>query len=139
MQDLVKDWMIDLVVYIDPDRPVLEALSKMRRRFLNSLIVNKSEDNPEFGIITSTDVCDKIVAQERNPAETKIRDVMTSPILTIKPDCTVYECAKMMSKHHIHHLPVMDENKHIVGMISATDFLVVAEALGHGFEDKKLR
>jgi signal-transduction protein with cAMP-binding, CBS, and nucleotidyltransferase domain len=139
MQDLVKDWMIDLVVYIDPDSTVLEALSKMRRRYLNSLIVSKTKDNPEYGIITSTDICDKIVAQGHNPAKTKIRDIMTSPLISVAPDMTIFECAKEMSEHHIHHLPVMDENKNVLGMISATDFLVVAEAIGHGDEDQQLR
>ncbi|MFN2304381.1 MAG: cyclic nucleotide-binding/CBS domain-containing protein [Anaerolineales bacterium] len=139
MQDLVKDWMIDLVVYIDPDSTVLEALAKMRRRYLNSLIVSKTENQPEYGIVTSTDICDKIVAQGHNPAQLKIRDVMTSPLISVSPEQTIYECAKIMSEHHIHHLPVMDENKAVVGMISATDFLVVAEALGHGDEDQQLR
>jgi len=55
MRDLVKDWMIDLVVYIDPDKMVLEALSRMRRRYLNSLIVSITKDNPEYGIITKRD------------------------------------------------------------------------------------
>jgi CBS domain-containing protein len=139
MQDLVKDWMMDLVVYIEPDKTVLEALSIMRRRYLNSLIVKKSHNNPEYGIITSTDICDKIVAQEQNPAQTKVQDIMTSPLVTVNPEQTIYDCAKTMSEHHIHHMPVMDENGQLVGMISATDFLVVAEALGHGFEDQVLR
>lgn len=139
MQDLVKDWMIDLVVYINPDSTVLDALSIMRRRYLNSLIVNKSDENPEFGIITSTDICDKIVAQGRDPSETKIREIMTSPLVSIAPEQTIYECAMKMSELRIHHLPVKDENHAIVGMISATDFLVVAEALGHGDGDQLLR
>ncbi len=139
MQDLVKDWMIDLVVYIDPDDTVLNALSKMRRRYLNSLIVNKTADNPEFGIITSTDICDKIVAHDHNPAETKVREVMTTPLISIMPEQTIFECARKMSEHHIHHLPVIDKNGIIMGMISATDFLVVAEAIGHGEGDKLLR
>ena len=139
MQDQVKDWMIDLVVYIDPDAMVLEALSKMRRRYLNSLIVKKTDDNPEYGIITSTDICDKIVAQEQDPATTKNRDIMTSPLISIAPEQTIFECAKLMKEYHIHHLPVVDENHNVIGMISATDFLVVAEALGHGDGDQKLR
>jgi len=139
MQDLVKDWMIDLVVFIEPDAKVLDALSKMRRRYLNSLIVNKTSDSPEYGILTSTDICDKIVAQERDPSETKIRDVMSSPLISISPDETIYECARLMSEHQIHHLPVVDENQSVVGMISATDFLVVAETLGHGEGDQHLR
>ena len=139
MQDLVKDWMIDLVVYIDPDEKVLAALSKMRRRYLNSLIVKKSSENPEYGIITSTDICDKIVAQGRDPSKTSIQEIMTTPLIGISPEQSIYECAKLMSEHHIHHLPVMDKDQNVVGMISATDFLVVAEALGHGDEDQQLR
>jgi len=139
MQDLVKDWMIDLVVYIEPNSTVLTALSKMRRRYLNSLIVSKTEDNPELGIITSTDICDKIVAHDRNPAKIKVSEIMTSPLISVTPDQTVFECAKVMREHHIHHLPVIDERNHVLGMISATDFLVVAEALGHGEGDQHLR
>jgi signal-transduction protein with cAMP-binding, CBS, and nucleotidyltransferase domain len=139
MQDLVKDWMIDLVFYVEPDSPVLEALSKMRRRYVNSLIVKIDNDDTEYGIVTSTDICDKIVAQDRNPSQTKIREIMTTPLVSVKPEQTIFECAKIMSELGIHHLPVMDENGTIVGMISATDFLVVAEALGHGDGDRLLR
>lgn len=140
MQDLVRDWMIDLVVYIDPDRPVLDALAQMRRRYLNSLIVNQTGDSPAYGIITSTDVCDKIVAQGQDPATTKIGEIMTSPLISVSPDMTIFECARLMSARQIHHLPVVDqETQKVVGMISATDFLVVAEAIGHGEGDRKLR
>ena len=139
MQDLVKDWMIDLVVFIKPESSVLEALSKMRRRYLNSLIVSKSEESPDYGIITSTDVCDKIVAHGLNPAETEVQEIMTSPLISVDPEQTIFECAKIMSEHHIHHLPVTDETGNVVGMISATDFLVVAEALGHGEGEQQLR
>lgn len=139
MQDLVKDWMIDLVVYIDPDKTVLEALTAMRRRYLNSLLVEKSAKNPDYGIITSTDICDKIVAPEQDPREIKVRDIMTSPLITVNPEMTIFECAKLMNEKKIHHLPVMDQNGKVVGIISATDFLVIAESMAHGFEDHKLR
>jgi CBS domain-containing protein len=137
--NLVKDWMIDLVVFIDPDKTVLDALSLMRRRYLNSLIINISAENPEYGIITSTDICDKIVAQDRDPSKTLVRDIMNSPLITVHPEQTIFECAKIMSEHHIHHLPVKDDKDRIVGMVSATDFLVVAESLAHGDGDRQLR
>ena len=139
MQDLVKDWMLDLVVYIDPDSTVLEALSIMRRRYINSLIVRVIDEDIEYGIVTSTDICDKIVAQDRNPAKTKIRDIMTSPLISITPEQTIFECAKLMSVKQIHQIPVMNEDGSIIGMISAVDFLVVAEALAHGDGDRLLR
>lgn len=130
MEFTVRDWMMDLVVYVDPDCPVTDALETMRRRYINSVIVNKTANNPDYGILTSTDVCDKIVAQDHDPGLVKIREVMTSPLITVSANMAMSECARLMKKHNIHHLPVADEKGQIVGMISATDFLVVAEAMG---------
>jgi signal-transduction protein with cAMP-binding, CBS, and nucleotidyltransferase domain len=135
----VKDWMIDLVVFIEPDSTVLDALSIMRRRYVNSLIVNKTEKFPEFGIVTSTDICDKIVAEEKNAGEVKIHEIMSSPLISVKREQSIFECAKKMGKLRIHHLPVTNEEGMVIGMISATDFLVVAEAIAHGEGDNLLR
>lgn len=130
MQFTVRDWMVDLVVFVDPDIPVTDALETMRRRYISSVIVNKTQDHPQFGILTSTDISDKIVAQNQNPAELKVFEVMTSPLITVSPSLPIGECARIMSENRFHHLPVADENGNIVGMVSATDFLVVAEAMG---------
>lgn len=136
MQNTVRDWMNDLVVFIDPDASVTEALTLMRRRYVNSLIVRKTESNPDYGIVTSIDICDKIVAQERNPSEVKVREIMSSPLITVAKNATVQECARLMMEKRIHHLPVVDEHGNVIGMISATDFLFIAEAMGHGGGDR---
>jgi CBS domain-containing protein len=134
MQFTVRDWMMDLVVYVDPNVPVIDALETMRRRYINSVIVNKSGENSEYGILTSTDICDKIVALDRDPGTTKVSEIMTSPLIVVRTDVTMAECARIMKDKKIHHLPVADEQGNLVGMISATDFLVVAEAMGRGGE-----
>ena len=130
MQFTVRDWMIDLVVFVDPEIPVTDALATMRRRYISSLIVSKSPNNPEYGIITSTDICDKIVAAERNPAQVKVFEIMTSPLISVPVDMPIADCAKLMHEKNIHHIPVVNSGGMVVGMISATDFLVVAEAMG---------
>jgi len=129
MDYTVREWMNDLVGFIDSEASVAEALATMRRRYIHSLLIHNRELN-EYGIITSTDISDKIVSQERNPASVKVRDIMTSPILSVHQDTTLKECATIMKEHRIHHLPVADEKGRIVGMISSTDFLVAAEAMG---------
>jgi CBS domain-containing protein len=134
MEFTVRDWMIDLVVFVDPDTDVTDALATMRRRYINSVIINKSESNPEFGILTSTDVCDKIVAVDGDPGQVKVREIMSSPLITVSANMSMADCARLMRKHNIHHLPVADERGNLVGMISATDFLVVAEAMGRSGE-----
>lgn len=134
MQFTVRDWMMDLIVFVEPDLPVTDALATMRRRYINSVIISKSPDNPDFGILTSTDICDKIVAQDRDPSSIKVKEVMTSPLIMINADMPVFECARIMKDKKIHHLPVVDSNNNLIGMISATDFLVVAEAMGRSGE-----
>jgi CBS domain-containing protein len=134
MQFTVRDWMIDLVVFVDPDILVTDVLETMRRRYISSVIVNPSDRFPQYGILTSTDICDKIIAQGHNPGEVKVQDVMTHPVTTISPDVPIVDCAKIMRENRFHHLPVVDKDGSIVGMISATDFLVVAEAMGRSGE-----
>ncbi|MEN4100246.1 MAG: CBS domain-containing protein [Anaerolineaceae bacterium] len=126
----VREWMNDLVVFVDPDATVTEALTLMRRRYINSLIVRKSETNPAYGILTSTDISDKIIAKEQNPSLVKVRDLMSSPIISVHQNVVLKDCARLMVEHEIHHLPVVDDSGNVIGMISATDFLVAAEAMG---------
>lgn len=129
MQHKVKDWMVNLLVFIEPEATVLEALNMMRRRYIHSILVSKSDTNPEYGIVTSTDICDKIIAEQRNPASTKVAEIMTTPILTIHQDKNLIDCVRLMKKHNVHHMPVVDDKDELVGFISATDFMVAAEQL----------
>jgi CBS domain-containing protein len=129
MDFTVREWMNELVVFIEPDATVADALALMRRRYIHSLIIHNRELN-EYGILTSTDISDKIVAQDRNPSAVKVREIMTSPVLTVPQGSPLKNCAMMMREHRIHHLPVADSAGKIIGMISSTDFLVAAEAMG---------
>jgi CBS domain-containing protein len=130
MPHLVRDWMSAPVVVVDPDSSVKYALTLMRRRKIHSVVVDISEKNPAYGIVTTTDIRDKIVAEGRNPAETTVREIMSGPIITGKPDWSLMECSRLMQEHRIHHLPVTDESGALIGMISATDIFMAVEEAG---------
>ena len=138
MIHLVRGWMNELVVFVDPCSNVTEALGIMWRLYTNALITKKTEQSPEYGIITSLDICDKIVAQGRNPSTTSVRDIMSSPLITVHADMTIEECAQVMRQRNIHHLPVIDDSGKVIGLISASDFLIVAEHMGHGGDERAL-
>ena len=130
MPNTVRDWMSSPVVVVDPDSSVSYALTLMRRRKIHSVIVDISDKNPAYGIVTTTDIRDKIVAQDRNPAETTVREIMSGPIVTANPDWSLKECSQVMQERHIHHLPVADEGGTLVGLISATDIFTAVEETG---------
>lgn len=136
MPHTVKDWMSKPVVVVDPDSSVSYAMTLMRRRNIHSVVVNVTEENPAYGIITTTDIRDKIVAADRNPAETRVREIMSGPLVLAKQGWTLKECSQTMQKHNIHHLPVADEHGALAGIISATDIFMAVEESGWG-EGKK--
>jgi len=126
----VQDWMSSPVIVVDPDSSVSYAMTLMRRRNIHSVVVDISDKNKSYGIVTTTDVRDKIVAAERNPAETNIREIMSGPIITGKPEWTLKECSQMMQEHKFHHLPIADAHGTLIGMISATDIFMAVEESG---------
>jgi CBS domain-containing protein len=135
MPNHVRDWMSSPVIVIDPDSSVSHALTLMRRRHIHSLVVDLTEDKPIYGIITTTDIRDKIIAEDRNPADMAVREIMTAPVQAANPDWTLQECSRKMQAHHIHHMPVCDEYGVLVGLISATDIFIAAEEIGWGNKD----
>ena len=130
MPNTVRDWMSSPVVVVDPDSSVSYALTLMRRRNIHSVVVDISDKNPVYGIITSTDIRDKIVAEDRNPAEMTVREIMSGPIITAKPEWTLKECSQVMQEKRIHHLPVADESGTLIGLISSTDIFAAVEETG---------
>jgi CBS domain-containing protein len=133
MLDKVRDWMSRPVVVVDPDSSVSYILTLMRRRGIHSVIVDLTNEKAnQYGIVTTTDVRDKIIGEGRNTAETRVREIMTAPVITANPEWTLRECSQTMQKSNIHHLPVADENGVLIGIISATDIFIAAEEIGWG-------
>ncbi|HLE28993.1 MAG TPA: CBS domain-containing protein [Anaerolineales bacterium] len=127
MGHTVRDWMSTPVIFIDPESSVAHAMTLMRRRNIHSLVVALDQG---YGIITTTDIRDKIVGAERNPAETKVREIMTTPVATARPAWSLKDCSLKMQSLNIHHLPVADESGGLIGLISATDIFTAVEEIG---------
>lgn len=132
MISTVGEWMSSPVIVVDPDSAVSFALTLMRRRSVHSVVVSITEDKLTYGIVTTTDIRDKILAEDRNPSEVRVREIMTAPVLTARLGWTLRECSQKMQAHNIHHMPVVDDNGELVGIISATDLFMAAEEIGWG-------
>ena len=130
MPHTVRDWMSTPVVVVDSDTTVSYAMTLMRRRGIRSVVVDIGERNAAYGILTTTDIRDKIVAAGRNPANTHVREIMSGPLITARAEWTLKECSQVMQQHGIHHLPVSDDQDTLVGLISATDIFFAVEESG---------
>lgn len=137
MTHTVKSWMSRPVIVVDPDSSVSYAMTLMRRRNIHSVVVDITNDNPAYGILTTTDIRDKIVASDQDPAKTRVREIMSGPILTATPEWSLKECSQKMQENNIHHMPVADEHGALIGIISATDIFIAVEESGWGDSSEK--
>jgi CBS domain-containing protein len=130
MTHQVKDWMSSPVIVVDQDSSVSYALTLMRRRNIKSLLILIDPIQNLYGILTSTDIRNKILAQDKNPANVSVRDIMSKNLVSAKPDWTLTQCSIEMQKNNVNHMPVIDDQGGLAGLISATDLFWAAEEIG---------
>lgn len=113
------------VVSVAEDATVLDAARRMNENRIGALVVTRGDR--VVGIITERDILDRVVAAQRDPAQTRVDAVMSSPVACCSPETTRDECrAEMRAKRH-RHLPVVDQDR-LVGMVSIGDLYEAAEA-----------
>jgi CBS domain-containing protein len=107
------------VLSIGPQASVLDAAVLMNRHKVGSLLV--MDANNVTGIITERDLLQRVLAVCRDPMTTLVNEVLTSEMLCCKPHTSVEEARLVMKDHRVRHLPVVDEDGQLHGMISIGD------------------
>lgn len=131
MSYIVKDWMTKPIIVIDDSTQVNHAMTLMRRRNIHSLVVDATQNGQvKYGIVTTTDIRDKIVGAGRDPSKTMVAAIMSAPVHTAQSSWSLQQCAARMHELGIRHLPVTDGDGVMVGMISQTDIFSAVEETG---------
>ena len=118
----VNEVMNKKMLTLDKSTSLQEAAEHMKKLNVGCVIVTDS-NNP-IGIITERDFVTKIAAEGR-PLFTEIKEVMSSPLITIDPEETIWEASELMKEKLIHKLPVK-KNDEIVGIITTTDIVKIS-------------
>ena len=113
----IKEWVTPVVVGAYPDETVLAVVKRMRQHGIGSVIVNNMERKP-LGIFTERDLLNKVIACDKDPKTTTIKEVMTSPIETVDINRPVLEVFRIFAERDFRHLPVSLEDGRIVGVLS---------------------
>ena len=129
----VKDVMIDNLVTLDASTSISEAAKMMDEKNIGCVIATK--DNHPIGILTERDFV-KRIASKGIPLISSIEEVITSPLIEIDSDKTVWEAAQIMKTKNIHKLPVKQDNK-TIGIITTTDLVKIC-SLGSDSEMRKI-
>ena len=118
---------------IDHKESVAKAAMAMCRDEVGSCIV--LEKNLPAGIVTEEDINCKVVAKDRKPGSVQVNEVMSTPLITIGADKAVKDAAHMMIKHRVRRLPVVNEEKKVIGIVTVRDILTVSTEINDLMND----
>ena len=121
------------VLTSDKSTSLQDAAQMMKKSNIGCVIV--TDDSNPLGIITERDFVTKVAAEGR-PLFTEISEVMSSPLITIDSEETIWEASEMMKEKGIHKLPVKENGK-IVGIITTTDIVKIS-SVGSDSEMRKI-
>ena len=108
------------VISVGPADTVLHAANLMNERAIGGLLVLEGDET--VGIFTERDVLRRVVAQGRDPAATRVADVMSAPVTSCEPDLSLEDGAALMTERRIRHLPVRDAGR-LAGVVTIGDLL----------------
>ena len=106
---------------VTPNDSVLSAMELMRERDIGAVMV--VDCKKLVGIFTERDCLHKVSSLERNAREVLVREVMTEQVRYVTLDMDVSQCLTLMTERYFRHLPVLDDRKNILGIVSIGDLV----------------
>jgi CBS domain-containing protein len=116
----VRHIMVENVVTAKEDNTVKEAIEMLYKKHVGSIVITDDEGKCK-GIFTERDAI-RVVAQ-KVALDKPLRKVMTKNVITIREDATFEEARRRITSHGIRHLPVVNQNGKLVGLLGIREFL----------------
>ena len=112
------------VFSIPEEMAVHEAARYLREKQVRSVGV-KQAAGKLVGVVSQSDISDKVAAENKCPAWMKVSEIMTRELITVAPEARLDDCLRLMEKNGVYHLLVVDEGEGFRGMLSVSDLLRV--------------
>lgn len=119
----VKDVMKTDFGTIDGVATVADALKKMKTLKTAVLIVNKRNEDDEYGMLTSGDIARHVLAKDRAPDRVNVYEIMSKPVISVHPDMDIRYCSRLFANYNLVRAPVL-ENNQVIGMVSPNSLVL---------------
>jgi predicted transcriptional regulator len=108
---------------VDGRMTIMEALRTMKHVETKSLIVDKRDDDDEYGMLLISDIAKQVLALDRSPERINVYEIMSKPLLSVHPEMDIRYSARLFDQFGLSRAPVLQDGK-IIGIVSYTDMVL---------------
>lgn len=119
----VRSVMKAHVDIVDGMTTVAEALRTMKYTDTKCLVVDKRDDDDEYGIVMLSDIAKEVLAKDRAPERVNVYEVMAKPVVGVDPEMDIRYCARLFDRFGLSRSPVVEHRK-VIGVVSYTDMVL---------------
>ena len=119
----VRQVMKTEIDVVDGMLTVAEAMQRMKHPETRTLIIDKRDENDEYGIVMFGDLARQVLARDRDPGRVNAYEVMSKPVIHVDPEMDIRYCTRLFDKFGLSRAPVL-ENGRIVGLVSYSDIVL---------------
>ncbi len=120
----VSDVMSTKIMYIDATATVQDAINEMRESGVSSLVVERRDDQDEYGLIVVSDIAKNVVAPNRPPERVSVYEIMSKPVLTLPPEMNIRYAVRLLTEFGCSRALVVDKNRIPVGIVTMRDMVL---------------
>lgn len=109
----------------DGQDTVKSALQEMEYHESHTLIINKRDEDDEYGIVLLADIAKKVIAKDRSPERVNLYEIMSKPVISVRANMDIRYCARLFSRFGLKLAPVVDDKTgELVGTVSYNDIVL---------------
>ncbi|MEM8974484.1 MAG: CBS domain-containing protein, partial [Pseudomonadota bacterium] len=105
-----------------PETTIFDAVTMMAEKNFGSIFITDAEDHV-LGVMTERDIFRRVIGDERDPKTTPVSEVMTTEVRMANKDDEILDWMQIMSNQRFRRLPIVDENKKLIAVMSQGDFV----------------
>ena len=120
----VGDVMVTDIIRINGLATVSDAMALMRRHNVNSLVVNRRDEDDEIGLVLVSDIARQVTAANRSPDRVNVYEIMSKPIWTVPPDMLARYAVRLLARFEVSRAVVVDQDRNPIGIVTLRDLIL---------------
>ena len=116
----VQDVMRHDIDIVNGMTTISDALSQMKSLKNKMLIVDKRDEDDEYGVVRMSDIAHHVLAQDKSPDRVNVYEIMIKPIITVDASMDIRYCARLFERFKLSRAPVVDKEGKLIGVVSLT-------------------